>query len=108
MDLQSLAEFGLEPAAQVLTRAFSDYFVPIPFSAEALLGAARMDGVNLAISRVGLIDGVVVGVALFALRGWSWRLAGMGIVPEARRHGYGRELVERWKIEARVNGARTL
>ncbi len=84
----AVADFGLDRAAEVLTRAFADYFVNIPFSAASLMQAARADGVDLTASRMIVGDGVAVGAALVARRGWTSRLAGMGVVPEARRQDH--------------------
>lgn len=104
----SILECGLEPAAQVLTRGFSDYFVPIASSPAVLLGMARADSVDLTVSRVAVLDGQPVGAALIARRGWTSRLAGMAIVPEARRSGVGRALMAQLLTEARSRGERTM
>jgi len=104
----SIFDFGLEPAAQVLTRGFSDYFVPIASSPAILLGMARADSVDLTASRIALRDGQPVGAALIARRGWTSRLAGMAIVPEARRSGVGRALMDQLLTEARARGERTM
>ena len=99
---------GLERAAAVLARAFEDYFVRIPFTLEVLLNAARVDSVDLASSRIFLRDGAAVGGALIARRGWTSRLAGMAIVPEARRGGVGRAAVLHLLVEAKARGDRTM
>lgn len=104
----SLLEFGLEPAALILTRGFSDYFVPIQSSPAVLAHMARVDGVDFATSRVAVLDGRAVGVALIARRGWTSRLAGMAIVPEARRHGVGRALMAQLLDEARARQERAM
>lgn len=104
----SIVDFGLEPAAQVLARGFSDYFVPIPATPAMLLGMVRGDSVDLIASRVALRDGQPVGAALIARRGWTARLAGMAIVPEARRSGVGRALMDQLLTEARARGERTM
>lgn len=104
----SLFDFGLEPAAQVLTRGFSDYFVPIASSPAILIGMARADSVDLAASRIALLDGRPVAAALIARRGWTSRLAGMAVVPEARRSGVGKALMAQLLTEARARGERTM
>jgi hypothetical protein len=55
-----------------------------------------------------LADGVPVGAALIARRGWTSRLAGMAIVPEARRRGAGKALVEQVLRAARQRGERSM
>ncbi|HEY0943987.1 MAG TPA: GNAT family N-acetyltransferase [Opitutaceae bacterium] len=104
----SLAEYGLERAADVLTRGFADYFVRIPFSAAALLQLARTDSVDLSESRVVLREGAAVGAALIARRGWTSRLAGMSLVPEARRQGVGRATILHLLAEAEARGERAM
>jgi ribosomal protein S18 acetylase RimI-like enzyme len=101
-------EFGLERAAEVLTRGFADYFVKLPFTAAGLLQLPRSDSVDLAASRVVVRGGAAVGVGLIARRGWTSRLAGMALVPEARRQGAGRALVQQLLAEAKARGERAM
>lgn len=108
LEFPSMVDYGLERAAEVLSRAFEDYFVRIPFSAGALLNAARTDSVDLGSSRVFVRDGAAVGGALIARRGWTCRLAGMAITPEARRTGVGRAAVVHLLAEAKARGDRKM
>lgn len=102
----TVADFGLPPTAELLARAFADYFLKIPFTAEALRHTAQMDQVDFAQSPVVLLEGLPVGAALLARRGPMSRVAGMALVPEARRQGAGRALMERLLAEARARGDR--
>lgn len=104
----SVAEFGLEPTAAALSRGFADYFVPMQFTPAMLLGAVRGDSVDLTASRVIVRDGEAVGAALIARRGWTCRLAGMAIAPEARKQGVGRALMEQLLRDAKARGERTM
>lgn len=104
----SVLDFGLEASAQVFTRGFSDYFVPIASSPGILAGMARADSVDLTVSRVAVRDGQPVAAALIARRGWTSRLAGMAVVPEARQSGVGRALMTQLLDEARARGERTM
>ncbi len=108
LEYTTVADFGLDRAAEVLTRGFSDYFVKIPFTSSGLLQAARVDGIDLASSLVVSRDGAPVGAALVSRRGWTSRLAGMALVPEARRGGVGRALVTRLLEDARGRGEREM
>ena len=108
LDFPSMADYGLERAAEVLARGFEDYFVRIPFTAGALLNAARVDSVDLASSRIFVSDGVAAGGALIARRGWTARLAGMAIIPESRRAGIGRAAVLHLLAEAKGRGDRSM
>lgn len=100
--------FGLEASAEVLTRAFADYFVKISFTAAALQAMERLDSVDLAQSPVVRLDGKPVGAALIARRGGVSRLAGMALVSAARRRGVGRVLMERLLADARARGERRM
>src|SRR5688500_12868259 len=104
LEFPPMVDYGLERAAEVLSRAFEDYFVRIPFTLGALLNAARADSVDLASSRIFLRDGAAVGGALIARRGWTARLAGMAITSEARRTGVGRAAVLQLLTEAKARG----
>jgi ribosomal protein S18 acetylase RimI-like enzyme len=104
----SIGQFGLARTAELLTRAFTDYFVKIAFTEAVLRHAEESDGVNFAESPVVLLDGVPAGAALIARRGAESRLAGMAILPTARRQGVGRVLMERLLADARARGDRRM
>lgn len=104
----SILDFSLERSAEVFARGFSDYFVPLPATPAFLAGAARSDSVDLAVSRVVLLAGEPVGASLIARRGWTSRLAGMAVVPEARKKGAGRALMAHLLDEARARSEREM
>lgn len=104
----TVADFGPPAAAALLARAFADYFLKIPFTPEALHHTARLDQVDFAQSPVVLLDGEPAGAALLARRGPESRVAGMALVPAARRHGVGRALMEWLLTEARARGDRRM
>ena len=108
LEFPSMVDYGLERAAEVLARAFEDYFVRIPSTLGVLLNAARVDSVDLTSSCMFMRDGAAVGGALIARRGWTSRLAGMAILPEARRAGVGRAAVIHLLGEAKARGDRTM
>lgn len=103
-----VTECGLERAADALSRGFSDYLVPIQSSPAILFGMVRADSVDLSVSRVIVRDGEPVGAALVARRGWTCRLAGMAIAPEARKQGVGRTLMAQLLADAKARGERTM
>ncbi|HLP09341.1 MAG TPA: GNAT family N-acetyltransferase [Opitutaceae bacterium] len=108
MEAISALEHGLAPTAAVLDRAFSDYFVNLPASSASLLSMVRHDSVDLAASRVWFCGGQAAGVLLHAQRGWSGRLAAMGVTPEARRRGLGAKMVTAWLDDCRARGIHEL
>jgi ribosomal protein S18 acetylase RimI-like enzyme len=108
LEFPSMLDYGLERAAEILARGFEDYFIRIPFSAAGLVQAARADSVDLASSRVFLRDGMAVGGALIARRGWNARIAAMAIAPGERRTGIGRAAMLQLLAEAKARADRTM
>ncbi len=99
----SLAQF-----ADLLTRGFEGYFFPINITEPVLLTMMRRDGIDLLESRLLLQDGEPVGAALIARRGWTSRLAAMGIVSSARNSGAGTWAMQHLIEEARARGDREM
>lgn len=108
LEFTAVTDYGIDLTAQVFTRGFSDYLVRIATDAGTLLQMTRCDGVDLTMSRVIVREGAAVGAALIARRGWSSRLAGMALIPEARGLGIGRATMVRLIEEAKARGDRTL
>jgi len=101
--------------AGLLGRAFADYLAPVgqaAFSARTLGATVARDDILLDHSYVAMRGGAPVGVALVAVRpargGPRTRLAGMGVVPEARRTGIARAMLERVVAGARARGSPTV
>jgi GNAT superfamily N-acetyltransferase len=108
LELASIPDHGLEKIVKLLNQGFADYFVPIELDTAAFLSMLVHDGVGSTSSRVVLRDGEAVGVALIARRGWSSRLAGMAIVPSARRAGVGKWLMAQLLAQAKGRGERRM
>ena len=106
--LQPASDFPLADLADLLTRSFEGYFVPIRMDVSALLGMIRRDSVDLTCSRVLLANGDPAALALIARRGSASRLAAMGVVPVWRGRRAGSYVVEQLIEEARQRGERTL
>jgi len=108
LELTSIPDYGLEKTVTLLNQGFADYFVQIEFNTAALLNMLVHDSVDSSSSRVVLRGGEAVGVALIARRGWSSRLAGMAIVPSARRTGVGKWLMAQLLAQAQARGERRM
>ncbi|NOH00696.1 MAG: hypothetical protein HND47_01320 [Chloroflexi bacterium] len=67
-----------------MTRSFEGYLVPVHITDTAMHTMLRRDGVDLTASRVLMNDDEPVGLALIARRGWTSRVAAMGITSNAR------------------------
>jgi len=106
--LKPVLSFPISDTAALLTRGFEGYLVPIQIDDFALQTMIRRDGVDLAESRVLLKDDEPIGVALIARRGWSSRLAAMGVVTGARNTGAGSWAMEKLIAEARGRGEKEM
>src|SRR6185369_5044795 len=103
-ELKPASEFPIPEIAELLTRGFEGYFVPIQITPAVLLTMLRRDSIDLNESRVLHRDGEPIGVALIARRGWTSRLAAMGIVSDARHGGAGTFGMQQLINEARTRG----
>jgi ribosomal protein S18 acetylase RimI-like enzyme len=94
------SDYPLPDLVDILNRGFEGYFIPVAFNVNAFLNMVRKDGIDLTISRVLLRNGLPSGIALIARRGWTSRLAAMGITKEARGIGAGSWFMEQLIDEA--------
>jgi len=108
LSFKPACEFTIPFLADLMTRSFEAYFVPISINDTALLTMMRRDGIDLTSSRVLVKDGEPVGIALIARRGWTSRLAAMGITINARNGGVGTWAMQSLIEEARVRGDREM
>lgn len=105
LDLKPASDYPLPDLTQLLNRSFEKYLVPITFNLKQfLMMFIHRDSVDLAASRVLIYDDQPVGIALIARRGWTSRLAAMGIVQSMRGKRAGSWFMERLIEEARERG----
>ncbi len=108
LELKTMLDYDLGQAADIMTRAFAGYQVRIEVDSARLSEMIVQDGIGIGDSRVVLRDGEVVAAALIARRGWSSRLAGMAVLPEARGQGIGGWLTEMLLAESKERGERRM
>ncbi len=108
LELAPASDYPLPDLTQLLNRSFEKYLVPIAFNLNQFLTMIRRDSVDLAASRVLLYDDQPAGIALIARRGWTSRLAAMGIVQSLRGKRAGSWFMERLIEEAREREDREL
>ena len=89
LDSQPASNYPTPDLVHYLNQGFENYHVPIQFNVSQFLTMVRRDGIDLDASRVLLTDGTPSGVALIARRGWTSRLAAMGISNGMRGKGAG-------------------
>lgn len=107
-DIKPASDYPIPDLVEALNRGFEGYFVPIAFNITAFLNMLRKDGLDLTSSRVLLANRQPVGIALIARRGWTSRLAAMGIATETRGKGAGSWFMEHLIQEACDRGEREM
>jgi len=101
LDSKPALDYPLPDLTYLLNLCFENYLVPITFNLIQFITMLRKDSIDLSASRVLVEDGEPVGIALIARRGWTSRLAAMGIVQSMRGRGAGFQLMERLIQDAR-------
>ena len=104
LSLKFAHEYPIPFLADLMTRSFEGYFVPINITETVMHTMIRRDGIDLTASRVLMKDDEPVGIAFIARRGWTSRLAAMGITSNARSGGVGTWAMEQLLEEARSRG----
>ena len=99
--LKSTTEYTLPDLVELLNLSFENYLVPIQFNNSQFITMLRKDSIDLDSSRVLLIDDEPSGIALIARRGWTSRLAAMGIAQQRRSKGAGSWFMEKLIQESR-------
>ena len=99
-DTVPASNYPLPDLVTFLNQGFESYFVPIQFDTVMFLNMLRKDGIDLTASRVLIADEQPCGIALIARRGWTSRLAAMGIAKERRGKGAGSWFMEQLIEEA--------
>lgn len=108
LSTQSTLSYAWDEVAQLMTSSFAEYFVAIQMTPSSLAGMCVIEGIDLRYSRVALRGDEPVALGLIARRGWTCRLAAMGVVVAARRSGVGRALLSTLVEEAGVRGERRM
>jgi GNAT superfamily N-acetyltransferase len=106
--IQPASNYPIPDLVHFLNQGFEGYFIPIQFNDITFLNLLRKDSVDLLTSRVLLVDGEPCGIALLARRGWTSRLAAMGIFSGRRSQGAGSWFMETLIGEARERGEREM
>jgi ribosomal protein S18 acetylase RimI-like enzyme len=86
---RAVSECTAAEVVAALTRSFEGYLSPVNMSARAYERRFRAEDLDPFASRMYLRDDSPVGVLLIARRGWTSRVAAMGVAPEVRGRGLG-------------------
>ena len=106
--LKPASEHPIPFLADLMTRGFEGYIVPINITDSVLHTIIRRDGIDLTASRVLMRDDEPIGVAFIARRGWTSRLAAFGITSNARSGGVGTWAMEQLLDEAKARGEKEM
>jgi ribosomal protein S18 acetylase RimI-like enzyme len=106
--LKPAVDYRFSELAEILNRSFVDYFIKIEMDGPTLAQLTRYEGTDLTASRLIFQADHLVGCALIGRRGWTSRLAAMGLVPEARRQGVGRWALQQLIAEAKARDEREM
>ncbi len=101
--LADATAFSIDTLADLYTRSFEGYMVPIRMTAEALSRMIRVESVDLAASRVVLHHGKPAGFILINSRGKTRRVGSMGVASELRGKGIGHHMMDHVIADAREN-----
>ena len=103
-DMVTASNYPLPDLVRFLNQGFEGYFVPIHIDMLAFLTMLHKDGIDLTASRVLIAEERPCGIALIARRGWTSRLAAMGIAKESRGKGAGSWFMKQLIEEALQRG----
>lgn len=92
IQLLPASELPFDDVVHTFNRAYSDYFVPIHIESDAMRRTVRRDAIQLLHSWVALDQDRPIGVGMLALRDKAAWVGGLGIVPEWRGKGVGRQI----------------
>jgi GNAT superfamily N-acetyltransferase/predicted GNAT family acetyltransferase len=109
LTVQSAVEFPLATLCDIINRSFKGYVAgDITFTVPMLATFMAQGDISLTRSLVVLQDGEPAGIAMMARRGWSVRVALMGVIPEFQNQGVGRWLLGQIADAAKTNGDQTV
>ncbi|WKZ36435.1 MAG: GNAT family N-acetyltransferase [Anaerolineales bacterium] len=108
LSLTPASDLPIATLAELMTCSFEGYLVPITITEAVMHTMLRRDGIDLTASRVLMKDDEPIGIAFIARRGWTSRLAAMGIMSNARIGGVGTWAMEQLIEEARVRGEKEM
>jgi ribosomal protein S18 acetylase RimI-like enzyme len=103
-----LLEFTGAQACEAMNRSFVEYFVPLVFDAASFERRFRGESLDAQASKLWFLKGKLVGLVLIARRGWTSRVAAMGLVKEARGKGYGKLMLTEAIAEATARDDRRM
>jgi GNAT superfamily N-acetyltransferase len=84
---------SLDDRAALFNACYADYLVPVALDAAGLERMGVLCDIDLSASRVRVADDVPIGFAFLGVRANRGWIGGMGVLPQHRREGHGRALM---------------
>ncbi|MFC4172518.1 GNAT family N-acetyltransferase [Microvirga sp. GCM10011540] len=100
--------FTTTTLAEIMTAYFEGYVIPQAISGEMFNARFRRESLDLRASRVLVESDRPVALIVVARRGWTARIAAMGIIPSHRARGLGRAALSEVINDLRRLGDRRL
>src|SRR5215831_9509993 len=104
----SLVLFSARELATILAAGFEDYLIPVRFDPAAVARRIASEAIDAEASQVYFRGGRTVGIILVARRGWTSRIAAMGVNLAVRKGGLGRQMLDDALKAARERGDRRM
>jgi ribosomal protein S18 acetylase RimI-like enzyme len=108
LDIRAASDYPITDLLYDLNLAFEGYLVPVRFSLHQFQAMLHRDSIDLSSSRILLANDRPIGIALIARRGWSSRLAAMGIAKGMRGKGAGTWFMQQLTQESLERGEREM
>jgi len=101
---RTLADAPADVAARAQCRGFENYFVPVNLDAASFTARIEADNVDRHASWIYETADGPAGILLVARRGRTSRIAALGLAPELRGQGLGRQAMQAAIEQARERG----
>ncbi len=92
--IHPVSELDIQQFVKALNAAYADYHVPIQLTRHSFLDLADRESVSLDASCAAVENGKIVGMGLLGMRQRRGWIGGMGVIPNYRRQGIGRLIMQ--------------
>ncbi|MBN1201154.1 MAG: GNAT family N-acetyltransferase [Anaerolineae bacterium] len=103
-----VSDVNFEAFTAAFNLAYSDYFMPIAMTAPSFRALIERDDLDLRASVAALDGDEIVGTGLLGIREQVGWIGGLGVIPERRRQGIGRQMMVYLLDRARERGLSTV
>jgi GNAT superfamily N-acetyltransferase len=88
-----VSDVDFDTFTAAFNHAYSDYLLPTVMTPASFRALMTRDDLDPEISVAALDDGIIVGTGLLGIRDRTGWIGGMGVIPERRRQGIGRQMM---------------